>query len=114
LVTGFVTQERVKTFLSAADVYVVGSLREGWSVAMLEALACGKPIVSTAVSGAADMVQEGCNGFVLPERDPVRFADAVLRSLTLPAAASCSLDIARRYSLETLGAQFAQMWDALA
>ena len=83
-ISGFVSPETVRTFLSAADVYLVGSYSEGWSVAMLEALACGKPIVSTPVSGSHDMITEGLNGFVIDERDPSMYAAAVRCALALP------------------------------
>ena len=46
----------MSTYLGAADLVFVGSFEEGWSTAMVEALACGKPIISTNISGANDMI----------------------------------------------------------
>lgn len=99
---GFQTRSVVASFLNAADVVVVGSRHEGWSTAMLEALACGKPIVSTAVSGAKDLIVEGVNGYVLDSRDPHVFAGAVLKALTLECPNSRSIEVAQRYSLQAL------------
>ena len=111
-VTGFVSQDTVRTFLNAADLCVVGSHSEGWSVAMLEALACGKPIVSTRVSGSSDMIVDGRNGFVVG-RDPETYATAVLQALCLPDAQRVSQNIASRYSLSGLAWELRAKWTAL-
>ena len=112
-ITGFVTQESVRTFLNAADVCVVGSHSEGWSVAMLEALACGKPIVSTRVSGSREMIAEGLNGFVVEGRDPETYAAAVRKALSLRDAEHVSRKIAARYSLAGLAHELRAKWTAL-
>jgi len=112
-IAGFQKPETMPLYYSAADVVVFGSHREGWSNAMLEALACGKPIVSTAVSGAADLIQDGRNGFVIAARDPRAFARAMHSARALPAAEAVSVDIARRYSVESIGALMRDLWPAL-
>jgi glycosyltransferase involved in cell wall biosynthesis len=73
IVTGSVDKSEVPFYLNAADVYVAGSYREGWSNSMLEALACALPMVSTNVSGASEMIIEGQNGFIVDSRDHVKF-----------------------------------------
>jgi glycosyltransferase involved in cell wall biosynthesis len=112
-ITGFQKPEAMPLYYNAADVVVFGSHREGWSNAMLEALACGKPIVSTAVSGAADLIQDGRNGFVLAGRDPRAFARAMQSALALPEAEAVSVGIACRYSVEGIGALMRDLWPAL-
>ena len=112
-VTGFVSPKAVAQWLGASDVYVSGSLLEGWSLAMLEALACGKPLVTTEVSGARAMVVEGTNGFVLGKRDPGLFAAAMESALNLPAARPASLEIAERHALKYMGRDLLAVWPAL-
>ena len=112
-VVGFQPPHKVVEYLSAADFFVVASYREGWSLAMLEALACGKPIVTTDVSGARDLVVEGENGFVVPDRDPYRFARAMARTAALEDPNRISLDIADRYSIGNLGRDLAAIWKPL-
>jgi glycosyltransferase involved in cell wall biosynthesis len=112
-ITGFVSPETVRTFLSAGDVYVVGSYSEGWSVAMLEALACGKPIVSMRVSGSNDMIIDGLNGFVVDERNPDVYAAALRCALALPDAGQVSRNIAARYSVSGLRSELRKQWPAL-
>ncbi|OHB60349.1 MAG: hypothetical protein A2167_00330 [Planctomycetes bacterium RBG_13_46_10] len=114
IVTGFVGADSVVKYLNASDLYVVGSLKEGWSVAMLEALACGKPIVSTAVSGARDMIVEGANGFVIDGRDPKQFAEAMNSALALKEADKVSLGIADKYTLKNLAIDLGKFWKPLA
>lgn len=113
-VTGFLPPPAVALHLAAADVVHVGSHREGWSVAMLEALACGKPLVTTDVSGARALVREGENGFVLAGRDPEAHALALARALELPRAAELSTAIARRYDLSSLAHDVGAAWPVLA
>ena len=112
-ITGFVPHEAVRDHLNAADACVVGSYSEGWSVAMLEALACGKPMVSTRVSGSRDMISEGRNGFVVDGRDQRAYAGAVRRALELPGAARISREIAVRYSVDGLASDLRSRWSAL-
>lgn len=113
-ITGFQTREAVARWLSAADAVLFGSRAEGWSNAMLEALAAGKPIVSTAVSGAAELIRHGVNGFVVGERDPELFAWAMEKALKLPRATRASLEVAERYSLGRMAAAHRQLWPPLA
>lgn len=113
-ITGFISQDRVRTYLNSTDVCVVASHAEGWSLAMLEALACARPLVSTEVSGAAAMIREGENGFIVRDRDPRRFAAAVRKAAVLPRVAEISSEIAGRYSLEGLAEDLGRIWRPLA
>lgn len=113
-VTGFQPHEIVAKYLNAADLCVVGSYREGWSLAMLEALACGKPIVSTDVSGAGDMIRRGVNGFIVKKRDPKLFSDAMAGALRLKNPGPVSLEIAEKYALKNLTRDLARLWKPLA
>jgi len=70
-------------FLSLFDVFVMTSKDfEGLPVVLLEAMASRKPIVSTAVGGVPEVVQDGQNGFIIPSRDPQAFAEVICRLLT--------------------------------
>jgi glycosyltransferase involved in cell wall biosynthesis len=63
-----------------ADIFVLPSLGgEGMPRALLEAAACGRPLVVTAVPGNRDFVRNGIEGFVVPPNDPAALADAILR-----------------------------------
>ena len=72
-------REDVPDVLGAADLFVLGSLHEGLPVAIMEAMAAGLPIVSTAVGGVGEAVTDGENGILVPAADPQALAAAILR-----------------------------------
>jgi glycosyltransferase involved in cell wall biosynthesis len=59
----------VTPVLAALDLFLFTSHREGLSVAILEAMSAGLPVVATDVGGIGDQVIEGKNGFIVPDRD---------------------------------------------
>lgn len=54
---------------------------EGIPMSLLEAAACGRPIVATGMPGCLEIVKDGFNGFIVPENDPVALAATLLRLL---------------------------------
>ncbi len=75
----------VARIVSAFDAYVLPSLWEGLPLALLEALAGGKPIVASRVGGNPEIVEHGENGFLVPPRDPAALAQAILALRRDPA-----------------------------
>jgi glycosyltransferase involved in cell wall biosynthesis len=66
---GSVSNVEMPRFLCVSDVYVSTSLSDTRSVSLLEAMACGLPVVVTDLEGNRECVKEGENGFVFPKRD---------------------------------------------
>lgn len=83
LLPGFVRD--VSGALAAADLLVLSSDNEGMAWVLLEALACGLPIVATDVPGVRACVEEGGNGRVVPPRDAEALAGALAELLADPA-----------------------------
>jgi glycosyltransferase involved in cell wall biosynthesis len=71
----------IPELLPGLDLFVMSSVTEGYSIALLEACASGLPIVATKVGGNAEIVQEGVNGNLVPEREPVEMANAIIALL---------------------------------
>lgn len=69
----------VGAVLDAYDVFVLPSYREGLPRASLEAMAMGKPIVTTDVPGCRETVEPGVNGYLVPPGDPGRLKEAMER-----------------------------------
>jgi glycosyltransferase involved in cell wall biosynthesis len=80
-------RDDVPHLLAAVDLFVLPSLWEGLSVALLEAMAAGKPIVATAVSGTTQAMTHGQTGLVVPPRDSQALAEAIVQLLSNPAQA---------------------------
>jgi len=110
LITGFKPPEVVALYINASDIAVVGSHKEGWSIAMIEALTCGKAIVTTDVSGAEEMVVKGKNGFVVKERNPDIFAEAMINALNLPNPSNLNSVITEKFSLNNLEKDLSTKW----
>lgn len=68
--------------MAACDVFVLASLREGLGVAVMEALALGLPVVSTAVGGVPEVVEHGREGLLVPPGQPQVLASALVSLLT--------------------------------
>ncbi|MCS6945209.1 MAG: glycosyltransferase family 4 protein [Sutterellaceae bacterium] len=77
-----VPQTELARIYSAADVLVLASTREGCPNVLLEALACGTPVVTSDVGGAREIVTDGVVGHVVSERTAEAFAAAIDRTLT--------------------------------
>ncbi len=114
MITGYTVAENTAMYLNAADLFVMASFREGWSIAMLEALACAKPIVSTKVSGTSIMIRDSCNGFIVKQRDPTVFADTIEAAMSLKHYRKTSLDIAGSYAQSSLKDEFRKVWATAA
>jgi glycosyltransferase involved in cell wall biosynthesis len=71
----------VEKLLPILDVYVLPSRSEGTSIAMLEAMASGRPIVATKVGGTVDIIENNKTGLLVPPEDPASLAKAIMQLL---------------------------------
>lgn len=74
--------DKLKSILSAADLFVLPTSNEGWANVLLEAMACGLPIVTTDVGGNAEVVCRPELGLIVPFGDAERLLQAVDQALT--------------------------------
>lgn len=96
-ITGFLDKNEIADWLNKAHVFLLTSHREGWPIAMIEALACGLPVVSTNVSAVSQMILEGKNGFVINEYDAEIFAQTMHKTLSLVSPNPVSLRLSKNY-----------------
>lgn len=77
------------------DVVVNASRNEGTPVALIEALAAGRPVVATRVGGTPDLLGQGAYGLLVPPADPEALAAAILEALRDPASARARAEAGR-------------------
>ena len=79
--------ENLAAYYKASDIFVLSSASESFGKVLVEANACGKPVVSTATTGAKEIVQDGYNGFLVPIGDYEALAEKILNLLDDPKKA---------------------------
>lgn len=112
-------RQHMAALYQRAAVFVHPAHYEGLPTVLLEAMACGRPVVGTAVSGALDVIQSGENGLLVPPQAPAEMAAAILRLLADPDLCRRLGHAARetveaRYSWEKVGAHYLQLYQQLA
>jgi len=78
---GRVEHEALVNYYNAADLLALPSAYESFGLVTLEALACGTPVVATAVGGAASIIEEGLNGTIIDHPDSAAVARGLERAL---------------------------------
>ena len=109
----------VRELLQGFDLFVLSSLSEGYSMALLEACAVALPIVATAVGGNGEIVRDGGTGRLVPPGDPTALANAMLVLLRDPAQALALGQAARAWveqhgSLEAMAMRYASIYQGSA
>ena len=105
----------VPELLQGLDLFVLSSLSEGYSMALLEACAVALPIVATTVGGNGEIVHDGSSGRLVPAGDPAALANAMLDLLRSPERALALGRAARTWveqygSLETMALHYASLY----
>jgi len=101
---GNVTHNRLPQILNAADIFILTSVAEGLPNAILEAMACGLPVVATNVGGIHEVVKSGVNGFLIDTRQPRDVAKALSQALKKQEALGrgAIVTIKKNYSIESV------------
>ncbi len=77
-------QEKLVNYYHAADVYLSSSKHESFGKVLVEAQACGLPVVATATTGSREIIEDGKNGFLVPVGDEKALARKTLYLLNNP------------------------------
>ncbi len=96
---GFLPQTEVRHWMQQAKLLVLPSLEEGQGSVLLEALACGTPVVGSAVGGIGEVIDESV-GALVPPGNVELLAKAIIQSLLSPAAWEKMSVAARRKAVE--------------
>jgi glycosyltransferase involved in cell wall biosynthesis len=100
---GVPLQELVQD-LHRSDVFILPSLTEGFAQVILEAMACGLPVITTANTCAPDVMTSGVHGFILPIRDSKAIEEKIVWGMghrdALAAMGQCAAEQAGTFTLE--------------
>ena len=96
---GAVPHQALSPWYNAADLFCLVSAREGWPNVILEALACGTPVVATAVGGIPEVLRSEKVG-LLTERSMEKIAESITRALRRPWKEDEIVQYARQYQWE--------------
>lgn len=80
---GFLMSTEIASYLNLADIFVMGSFKEGWSTTLLEASCVGVPSVVTNFSSSKEIILDGINGYVAESRDPKEFSEKMIQALQI-------------------------------
>jgi D-inositol-3-phosphate glycosyltransferase len=110
-------QEVLAQYYTAADVFVMPSHYESFGMVVLEAMACGIPVVASQVGGLASTVVSGHTGFLVPQGDWQAFGRAILRLLASPtlrhAYGQAGLQRAQMFTWPHIVARTRQLYEGL-
>jgi len=79
-----VTQQELLQLYADCDILALPSKTEGWGLSLMEAMACGKPVVATRVGGVPELLTDGAEGILVKAGDVVGLAEAITRLLKDP------------------------------
>ena len=115
---GWHPQQELPDFYHSADVFVLPSLIEGHSVAILEAMASGLPVIATAVGGNLESIENGVNGFLVPVGDHTSLSNKILELLNSETlldsfSKNCREIYSKRFSKKTQIEKFLKLYQAI-
>lgn len=110
-VVSVVEQQQLPRYYRSASLFVMPSLRDGLPNALLEAMACGCPIVASDVGGIPDAVRDGVEGRLVPAGESEALARACIELLEAPATAAAQGARARQRAVKDFGLELERSTD---
>jgi glycosyltransferase involved in cell wall biosynthesis len=80
----YTTREELSQIMAETDIFLMSSVLEGQPLAVVEAMAYACPIVTTAVGGIPELIQDGVNGILCEPRDPICLAKNIIKLIEDP------------------------------
>jgi glycosyltransferase involved in cell wall biosynthesis len=84
---GYIPKNQLPYYYAASDLFVTPSVIEAFGLVTTEAMACGKPVIGSDVSGIPDTIIDGANGFLVKPKAPQDLADKILYVIEHPESA---------------------------
>jgi glycosyltransferase involved in cell wall biosynthesis len=111
-------RDDIPGILHDLDVFVLSSRSEGFPLAVLEAMAAGRPIVVTRSGGPQELVDDGRTGFLVPPADAQALAETICKLLADPTKAmelgrNARVRVESQFSIETMVGKYEQLYERL-
>ena len=75
---GHIPQKELYKYYSQGSVFVLNSIQDGFAMVMIQAMACGLPVICTTNTGGEDIIRDGVDGFVIPIRDTEKLKEKLI------------------------------------
>lgn len=98
--TGMLDEPHLLEFLASLNIYVHASLGETMSTAIMQAMACGLPVIASDVKGIQNMIENGVTGVLVPVQDPQALCGALAALLADEAKQQALGAAARQYAVQ--------------
>lgn len=113
----WIPKEKLPEYLNDIQLLAIASEREGLPNIMLEAMACGTPVLATMVGAISDIIRDGETGFILESNSPECIAENVIRALSSPNIARIAENgrqfVEKNFTFDTTVEQWKQIIDAI-
>jgi glycosyltransferase involved in cell wall biosynthesis len=109
-------RQDIPKILALLDIFVLPSLSEGLSMAILEAMMAGRPVIATRVGGNPEIVLDGETGFLVPPKDSQALASSLIallenRHLTIQFGENGKRRAERQFTLQTMVSAYQSLYD---
>ena len=111
-------RDDIPVILNDLDVFVLSSVSEGFSLATVEAMAAGKPVIATRSGGPQEIIDDGCTGILVPPADSNALAGRIRELLENPERAqelACAgrSKVTSTFSVEKMVSDYEALYDSL-
>lgn len=113
LFVGTLPHDKIPDWMNACDVFVLPSRYESFGCTLMEALACGKPVVATSVGGPTEFLRDGEHGRLVEPGNPIQIAAAIREVLDRPWDANSLVAFARNNSWDSIAGQIFEQYKQL-
>ncbi|MCC6019361.1 MAG: glycosyltransferase family 4 protein [Candidatus Verstraetearchaeota archaeon] len=110
LMVGEKTHKEIPLWLNASDIFILPSIDEGVPSSILEAIACGKPVIASNVGGIPDIISTNEIGFLIPPRNPKALSNAIMEALDKHWNSETIRKHAMQYSIENIANQIIELY----
>ncbi|MDN5312645.1 MAG: hypothetical protein PWQ68_1618 [Thermoanaerobacteraceae bacterium] len=117
---GLIHHSQMPKLISSSDVVIIPSIphegvEEATSIAALESMSCGVPVVASNIGGLKEIITDGIDGFLVPPNEPHLFANAIEQAILNKKTISIQSrkSIEKKYSLEVMGENLIKIYNEL-